>query len=237
MRKKILINTFYKYIFLTLLISCLVVSYQFFDIDRIGNLFQNAESEIGSISLSVISLILFLRLISIIIPILPGTYCSVIAGYLFGFKVGFLLICLADFIACSSSFFLSRKLGRDFVGNLLGSKQMQRIEKISINNIENNFFLMTGLLMTQFFDFVCYAVGLTKVSWKKFMPALIISIMISDAPFVAGGFSIRQLGSFSINEILNGEVKTLAGAPLVIFIASVSIIFSLAFISKYLNKK
>ena len=62
---------------------------------------------------------------------------------------------------------------------------------------------MTGFLLTSWFDFVCYAIGLTKVSWRRFMPALIFSIVISDAPFVASGNALRQLGDIKVDQILN----------------------------------
>ena len=57
-----------------------------------------------------ILLILLLRLISIIIPILPGTYCLLISGYLFGLLNGLLISFIADLIACSVCFSLSKNL-------------------------------------------------------------------------------------------------------------------------------
>ena len=72
---------------------------------------------------------------------------------------------------------------------------MNRAERFSKNNLEQNFFLMTSFLMSNLFDFVCYGIGLTNVSWKKFMPALIFSILVSDAPFVASGYALKQLGN------------------------------------------
>ena len=44
-----------------------------------------------------ILLILLLRFTSIVIPILPGTYCLLISGYLFGLVNGLLLSFIADF--------------------------------------------------------------------------------------------------------------------------------------------
>ena len=59
-----------------------------------------------------ILLILILRFTSIVIPILPGTYCLLISGYLFGLVNGLLLSFIADLVACSKSFTLSKKFGR-----------------------------------------------------------------------------------------------------------------------------
>ena len=169
------------------------------------------------------------RSISIVIPVLPGTIFSVAAGFQFGFMQGLIVIFLADFVSCSVSFLLARKLGRNYIGRLLGSKQMRRVESISQNYLESNYFLMTALLMSGFFDFVCYAIGLTKITWKRFMPALIFSIIISDSPFVASGFAARKIKDIGLKtflqKIINGELGMISGNYLLIFIiARVNII-------------
>jgi len=165
----------------------------------------------------------------------------VAAGFQFGFIQGLIVIFLADFVSCSISFLLARKLGRNYIGRLLGSKQMRRVESISQNYLESNYFLMTALLMSGFFDFVCYAIGLTKITWKRFMPALIFSIIISDSPFVASGFAARKIKDIGltnfIQKTLNGELGMISGNYLLLFIISFLIIFSLAMINLYLNKR
>ena len=152
-----------------------------------------------------------------------------------------IIIFLADFVSCSTSFLLARRLGRNYIAGLLGSKQMRRVESISQDYLENNYFLMTALLMSGFFDFVCYAIGLTKITWKRFMPALIFSIVISDSPFVASGFAARKIKDVGLTnflqKILNGESGMISGGYLLLFIISFLIIFSLAMINAYINNK
>ena len=48
--------------------------------------------------------------------------------------------------------------------------------------------------MTGFFDFVSYGIGLTKTPWLKFLPALVISILLSNPPVVALGAGILDGG-------------------------------------------
>ena len=129
-----------------------------------------------------------------------------------------------------------RILGISLVSSLLGNKQMIKIEKLSKKYLDENFFLMTAFLMTQFFDFVSYALGLTKVKWRKYLPALIMSIIISDAPFVSGGHAIKSIENVSIDKIINGEVNILNGQYLSIFILSVLIIFLLGILNHRLKK-
>ncbi|MGB8702010.1 MAG: VTT domain-containing protein, partial [Thermosynechococcaceae cyanobacterium] len=122
-------------------------------------------------------LILFgLRFISIVIPVIPGTAFAFAAGLSLGLGVGLLVIILADFLSCSLSFYLSRRYGRDLVQKLIGPRFMNRVDQLSQQHLEGNFPLLTAFLMTGFFDFVSYGVGLTQTSWLRFLGALCISI-------------------------------------------------------------
>ena len=227
-----------------ILIFIIAIALILFDVNSISDLFYNFVSSLQSnnfFSLLLILLLFILRSISIIIPVLPGTIFSVAAGFQFGFTQGLVVIFLADFLSCSTCFLLARKLGRNYISRLLGSKQMRRVESISQDYLESNYFLMTALLMSGFFDFVCYAIGLTKITWKKFMPALVFSILISDSPFLASGFAARKIKDIGLTnflqKILNGELGMISGNYLLLFIVSFLIIFALAMINLYINKK
>ena len=237
-------SKYFWYAILIFFVITLGITLVRFDVNIISDLFYNIVSGLKSNSffgLTLIFLLFILRSISIIIPVLPGTIFSVAAGFQFGFTQGLIIIFFADFASCSTSFLLARKLGRNFVFRLLGSKQMRRVESISQHYIENNYFLMTALLMSGFFDFVCYAIGLTKITWKRFMPALIFSIIISDSPFVASGFAARKIKDIGLKnflqKILNGEINMISGNYLLLFLVSFFIIFTLAMINIYFNKR
>ena len=183
--------------------------------------------------------ILLLRLISIVIPILPGTYCLLISGYLFGLANGLIISFIADLMACSLSFSISRIYGRRILKKLMPKKYLDKFESISKNYLEQNFFLLTGFLMTNWFDFISYGVGLTKLKWRKFLIALCISIFFSDLPFVATGNGFRQLQNedFNLKEIVDGNVPVLQGQFLLIFIISVILIFSLGIYGLFLKRR
>ena len=227
----------FNFITLIIFLFLCISIYQYSDIEYIYNLLEKNQYNIQEISL-YLSLVLFLlRFISIVIPVIPGTYCAVISGYIFGIRNGMLLMFVADFISCSLSFLIARKLGRNFLKRLLGNKQIKKIEKISKTYLDQNIFLVTGLLMTSWFDFVAYAIGLTKLSWKKFMPALIISILISDLPFVASGYTISQLRDISLRQILDGEAQIIKGPYLYILIISALTIFSVGLFSLFMKQR
>ena len=46
---------------------------------------------------------------------------------------------------------------------------------------------MPGLLMTGLFDFLSYAIGISRTHWRVFAPALLISVLISDSILVTVG--------------------------------------------------
>jgi len=186
-----------------------------------------------------ILLILLLRSTSIIIPILPGTYCLLISGYLFGLVNGLLISFIADLLACSISFTLSRKFGRKILQRVMSKKYLNKFENLSKKYLEKNFFLLTGFLMTGWFDFVSYGVGLTKLRFKKFLLALIVSILLSDLPFVATGNGFRELQSknFNIKKIIDGEAPSLQREYLILFVVSVILIFSIGIVGTFIERK
>ncbi|MAV12392.1 MAG: TVP38/TMEM64 family protein [Synechococcus sp. BS307-5m-G38] len=139
-----------------------------------------------------------LRGVSIILPALPSSVYSLLAGSLLGFKVGYLTIILSDLVFCSAAFFIARRWGRGPVSRLVGSGAMKRIDGFSQNQLEGNFFLMTGLLMTGLFDFLSYAIGISRTHWRVFAPALLISVLISDSILVAVGAGVAQGASVTL---------------------------------------
>ena len=244
MANKLIDSKVISYIVLAFLIFILSSSFISFDVTVIRDYFYNFVGSIDKnkyFNIILIFLLFLLRSVSIIVPVLPGTIFSVAAGFQFGFSQGLVLIFCADFLSCSISFLLSRKLGRNYIRSLLGPKQMRRVESISQDYLEKNYFLMTALLMSGFFDFVCYAIGLTKITWKRFMPALIFSIIISDSPFVASGYAARKIKDIGLKnflqKILNGELDMISGNYLLLFIISFLIILILAIINIFLNKR
>ena len=186
-----------------------------------------------------ILLIMFLRLISIVIPIIPGTYCLLLSGYLFGLVNGLLLSCISDLIACSISFFIAKRYGRKILKIIMPKKYLNKFELISKNYLERNFFLLTGFLMTGWFDFVSYGVGLTKLRWRKFLAALCLSILLSDLPFVATGSGFREIQNknYNLSNILEGNVPSLQKEYLILFIVSVILIFSIGVFGAFINRK
>ncbi len=148
--------------------------------------------------------LMLLRMISIVIPALPGTGYSLLAGALFGFTQGLIAIAIADAIACTINFYIAKRYGRNLVQKFVGEKFMDQVDTINQKYLEGNIFLVTALLMTGLFDFVCYAVGLTQMKWRRFIPALTLSIVVAKPPLVALGAGVLEGGKLLLGFALLG---------------------------------
>ncbi|WP_421655019.1 TVP38/TMEM64 family protein [Leptothermofonsia sp. ETS-13] len=133
-----------------------------------------------------------LRFTSVIVPVLPGTAYAILAGGLFGFAQGLLVVALADLASCTFNFYVARRYGRDLVERFVGPSFMEKVDRLGQRHLERNFFLMTGFLMTGLFDFVAYAVGLTSTRWQSYVMALLVSILIAKPLWVAAGAGIFE---------------------------------------------
>ena len=165
---------------------------------------EQIRANVNQLGIWAPGILLLLRGVSIVIPAIPSTAYSVLAGTLFGFWQGIALIAIADFVACSGNFYIAKSYGRGIVQRLVGQRFMGKVDSLAVNYLENNPFLVTGFLMTGLFDFVSYAVGLTQMQWSKFLPALILGILISTPPIVALGAGIFTGGKWLLGFALLG---------------------------------
>ncbi len=162
--------------------------------------------------------LLLLRTVSVVIPAIPSTAYSVLAGTLFGFWKGIIVIFIADFAACCLNFYIAKRYGRKIVQRFVGERFIGRVNNLASKHLEDNIFLVAGFLMTGLFDFVSYAVGLTQMPWHKFIPALILGIVVSTPPIVALGAGVFSQGKWML-------VLALLG------------MFGLALVTGWLNRK
>ena len=180
----------------------LLVALAIIFVNQVG--IEQVREDVARFGIWAPAIVLLLRLTSIVIPVLPGTAYSILAGGLFGFMQGLIVIAIADFIACASNFFIAKRYGRDLVQRLVGERFMGKVDALGQNYLEQNIFLVAGLLMTGLFDFVCYAVGMTKMGWQRFIPALVLSIAIAKPPIVALGAGIFEGGRLLLGLALLG---------------------------------
>ena len=139
------------------------------------------------------------QIIQVIFPILPGGIGCIAGIIFFGPIVGtiynYIGICLGSFAA----FYLSRKLGSDFVKSITKHKLFGKYKYL----IEENSKFDKWFAMAIFFplapdDFLCYLAGLTKITYRKFA-----SIILLGKPFgiIAYSFGLNFIVTKLINII------------------------------------
>ncbi|MBE9181526.1 TVP38/TMEM64 family protein [Oculatella sp. LEGE 06141] len=178
-------------------------------INQVG--LQRIRDQVDQFGIWAPAVVFGLRFTSVIVPILPGTAYAVLAGGLFGFAQGLLIVALADLASCTFNFYIARRYGRGLVERFVGQQFMDKVDRLGRRHLERNVFLMMGLLMTGLFDFVAYAVGLTQTRWQTYLLALLVSILVAKPLWVAAGAGIFEgsqlflgfaiLGAFGIGII------------------------------------
>ncbi len=159
-------------------------------INRVG--IEQIRTKVAGFGIWSPFIIVLLRLSSIVVPVLPGTAYAILSGALFGFAQGLAIVVIADFLACSANFFIARRYGRKVVQRLVGKRFMDKLDGWSKKYLEGNFFLLTGAMMSSFFDYISYGAGLCRMPWQRFINALGLSIILVKPPLVAVGAGILQ---------------------------------------------
>jgi len=143
------------------------------------------------------TIFILFQIVQVIFPILPGGI-GCIAGIIFwgpvlGTIYNYIGICLGSFAA----FYLSRKLGSDFVKSITKHKLFGKYKYL----LEENSKFEKWFAIAIFFplapdDFLCYLAGLTKITYRKFA-----SIILIGKPFgiIAYTFGLN----FIITKLLN----------------------------------
>jgi uncharacterized membrane protein YdjX (TVP38/TMEM64 family) len=176
--------------FLELTLVILMIAGAVWLVNRFG--IEQIRANAAQFGIWVPLILVLLRLTSIIVPVLPGTAYALLAGALLGFGQGLTVVWIADFLACNTNFFIARRYGRRAVQRIVGKRYMRKLNRWSRKYLVGNFFLMTGALMTSFFDYVCYALGLSRITWQRFISVLGVSLVIVKPPVVAAGAGLIE---------------------------------------------
>ena len=171
-----------------------------------------------------ISLLFFLYNIRPFFIILPASPLALAAGAIWGKFFGFILILIGALTSSTIGFFFGRIFGKPFFDRIHGKigKIKSKIEKGGIVSVA--FFSLIGFSL----DFVSIASGLSRISYKDFITAILIVGPLQ-------GFIAVYLGDFLINlrsiqDIFSYQILIILGLLGLGFVMSV-------FTKKYLEKK
>lgn len=128
----------------------------------------------------------------LIIAPLSGSSVFITGGILFGKEVAFLLSFIATILGCSANFWISRKFGRQVASRFIGKSHLDELDKFTKRLNSHRGILYMVLIMPLAQDIVSYAVGLTKVTYWRFLIALILSGAIIVAAYIYLGSSFIE---------------------------------------------
>lgn len=105
-----------------------------------------------------------------------STSALFVAGFVMFGKVAILYSIITWLISSVTNFYLARKYGKRVLKTFIGDQGVERIDMIA-DKIDNRTFFVLRVCTFYINDFSSYAFGLTKISFKKYMLATVVSIV------------------------------------------------------------
>ena len=165
--------------------------------------------------------------IFIVLLILPASWLSIAAGYLYGTYLGSAIVFISAFIGASISFFISKRF--------LSKKVLDMISKYPKLSLLENIIQKGGLkliVLTRLsplfpFSILNYFYGLNNITYKDFSISLIC--------IIPGTFLYCSVGSLlnDLSDIVNLKLSNNLFTTLISIISTSLIIY---FLSKYSNE-
>ena len=168
----------------------------------------------------------FFYVISVLL-ILPASWLSLLAGFLYGPYFGSIVVFLSAFIGASISFFLAKEYFVKKIEIIINRfPKIKLLEKI-INKGGLKLIILTRLSPLFPFSILNYFYGLNKVSYKDFSIGLLF--------IIPGTYLYCALGSLSNNldEIKNLKLNGNTTTTIISIISTFLIVY---FLTKYSNE-
>lgn len=144
------------------------------------------------------------------LTLFPDSIIAIAGGLIFGLVKGYIYTAIGAILGATLSFYISRKLGRNFVKKLTKEK-LDNVEEM-INS--NGFFIIFMLRLIPLFpfDIISYGSGLTSVKYKDFILATFLGT-------IPGILVFTNIGAQSVN-MGSGSFYVSIGALVLLFIIS-----------------
>jgi len=119
-----------------------------------------------------------------VILVLPGSAMTALAGVMFGFVKGSLIVIIASNIGCQITFLIARYLGRDFIQRFI--KEDSFVDRTSTKMEKNGFMVMMYLRLLPIFPFnvINYASGLTPIKYRDYAIASFLGMLPGTLVYV-----------------------------------------------------
>ncbi|GAA0709506.1 TVP38/TMEM64 family protein [Paraclostridium ghonii] len=129
------------------------------------------------------------------LTLFPDSVLAIGGGLIFGLAKGYLYTLIGALLGASLSFYISRKLGRNFVKKITKEK-LDNIEEM-INSKGFFVILLLRLIPLFPFDIISYGAGLTNIKYRDFLFATIVGTIPGILVFTNIGAQSVDIGSNS----------------------------------------
>ena len=188
-------------------------------INNIFDFIYYLDSDLGILYFS------FIYIVAVVF-ILPGSWLSLLAGFLYGPLLGTLIVFISAFLGATMSFFLSKKLFFLRAQKIINKfSKLSLLEKV-ISKGGLKLIILTRLSPLFPFSLLNYFYGINKISYKDFSISLFC--------ILPGSYLYCSLGSFASNLSEIKELKTNNILINVISILSTALV--IYFLAKYANE-
>ncbi|MBI5248847.1 MAG: TVP38/TMEM64 family protein [Desulfomonile tiedjei] len=136
--------------------------------------------------------------------LLPGSVLTLGAGFLFGVPVGLLSAWTGATLGACAAFLVGRTLARDWVARKVsGNPKFAAVDE-AVGREGFKIVLLLRLSPVFPFNFLNYALGLTKVSFGKYALASLIGMLPGGLMYVYFGSAARSLADVAAGKVEGG---------------------------------
>lgn len=155
---------------------------------------QQLRSLLDGLGAAAVPAFIGLYFVVSLFPIGPSAVLTVVGGVLLGFWVALGSVLVAAVAGSAAAFAVSRALGRDAVRGLSGDRLRALDRRVGAHGFAS--VLVIRLVPVLPFTTLNYALGLTSISWRAYLPATALGILPGTALYVAVGAFGTEPGSW-----------------------------------------
>lgn len=128
--------------------------------------------------------LVLVKILSIIIPPLPGGLITLASIPLIGWQMAYLADFAGTVLGSSGAYFLGKKYGFALLGKLFDENVLNQIKKIKVKSHREieAILVMRVLLGATLIEAVCFGAGLLKIRYPNFLIGTIIAHLLVGVP-------------------------------------------------------
>jgi uncharacterized membrane protein YdjX (TVP38/TMEM64 family) len=177
---------------LTLVATVVIAVAVFLFIRSVGG--DNLRSIINSTGIFAPLIFIILHALTVVFsPFGGGGVLILSAGVLFGTWLGMIYFILGAFGGALINFYLGRVYGVRLLKYILGHKNLEKTRSLATKLTANSrVILLIVLMSTSAFNVLCYACGMSKMKFKNFAIAVVLSSLINTPIYVIIGQTFAE---------------------------------------------